>query len=51
MEKDSKSVGLEKEDTLNRADGEWELERLLLQQGSKLRLTSHQCEQKLSAGD
>ena len=26
VEKDSKSVGLEKKDTMNQADGEWELE-------------------------
>ena len=28
-EKDNKSVGLEKKDAMTRADGEWELERLL----------------------
>ena len=34
VEKDSKSVGLEKEDVLNRArSGEWALERLLLEWG------------------
>ena len=33
VEKESKSVGLEKEDALNQADGERELERLLLEWG------------------
>mgnify|MGYP001794235660 CR=1 FL=1 len=35
VEKECKSVGLEKEDALNR-DGEWELERLLLERAKSV---------------
>ena len=33
VEKESKSAGLEMEDALNQRDGEWEVERLLLEWG------------------
>ena len=37
VERESKNVGLEREDAMNRADGEWELERLPLKLNCRLR--------------